>query len=177
MTDTVYYNAEAADLAQEDISFSFGGNSKKFLERVDEDKLAEAERSLGEFNRIPRFDSYDFPDVGSGSGLSSYPARRPQRYLSGYGSQRGMDFYRDVDDWICRPPCEFAGPAETVDFAATGDCNCCDYRQSTDVAATSFCFRNWLARSRPVIAQRLSVDVSTTFRKLGPGPESAPGRC
>jgi SAM-dependent methyltransferase len=256
MIDTAYHNTEAAELAQEAISFSFGRNWKQFLERVDEGTLAEAERSLVEFNRIPRFDSHDFLDVGSGSGLSSLVAIRlgarrvvsvdidpasvhcalalrerfgideerwsvhsgsaldaafmkslghfsyvyswgvlhhsgdmwraldnlvqfnvpcqgmlhlalynrhrtsqrwlaikrlcnrsprfwfplvkwayigaifsklalrgksPLQYVRQYDSQRGMDFYRDIDDWLCGLPYEFAGPTETVDFLSDRD--------------------------------------------------------
>jgi 2-polyprenyl-6-hydroxyphenyl methylase/3-demethylubiquinone-9 3-methyltransferase len=248
-----YYNAEAACAAEEQVSFSFGENWKKYLARFDEDRLAHAERSLVDFNKLPRLDEFDFLDVGSGSGLSSLAAlrlgarqvvsvdidphsidctrqlrgrfqipetrwqivrgsvldvpfmqslgrfsyvhswgvlqftgamwqalanlmehsvaengllhvavynehptskywlqikrlcnrsprfwsplikwsyisalfgkmtitgRSPWRFLREYKSRRGMDFYRDIDDWIGGLPYEYASPAKTVDFIA-----------------------------------------------------------
>jgi 2-polyprenyl-6-hydroxyphenyl methylase/3-demethylubiquinone-9 3-methyltransferase len=73
-TDTAYYNAEAADKADESVSFSFGRNWKKFLSRFDEQTLARAQQSFVQFNHIDRLDNYDFLDIGSGSGLSSLVA-------------------------------------------------------------------------------------------------------
>jgi 2-polyprenyl-6-hydroxyphenyl methylase/3-demethylubiquinone-9 3-methyltransferase len=71
-----YYNAEAAEAANEKVSFSFGANWKKFLARYSDERVAKAIRSLVEFNRLERLDDYDFLDVGSGSGLSSLAAVR-----------------------------------------------------------------------------------------------------
>lgn len=251
MTNTDYYNAEAADVAQEAVSFSFGANWKTFLQRFDDAALAKAERSFVAFSRIPLLDDHDVLDVGCGSGLSSLAAIRlgarrvvsvdidpssvdcatalrerfgisedrwsvyqasaldegfmrslgrfsyvhswgvlhhtgdmwraldnllrfnvarngllhlalynrhctsprwlaikrlcnrsprrwfplikwgyigalfcklalrgksPLRYVRQYAFERGMNFYRDVDDWLCGLPYEFATPAETVDF-------------------------------------------------------------
>src|SRR5688572_12408812 len=76
MSEFEYYNAEAARAANEDITFSFGANWKRFLSQFDEAMLLQAERSLVEFTKMARLDGHDFLDLGSGSGLSSLAAIR-----------------------------------------------------------------------------------------------------
>jgi len=285
MSNTGYYNTEAAEAAHEEVSFSFGANWRKFLAGFDEDTLDKAERSLVDFNRIPRLDDHDFLDVGSGSGLTSLVAIRlgarrvlsididphsiecglalrqrfeipesrwqirrgsvldagfveslgrfsyvhswgvlhhtgdmwqalenvlrfnvqpgsylhlalynkhrtsqrwlsikrlcnrsprfwfplvkyayisalfakmtlrgklPWAYVHRYKSERGMNFYRDIDDWIGGLPYEFANPSETVDFLSdrgfelirlrtAESCGCNEYlfRRSRDTLSTS----------------------------------------
>ncbi len=78
-----YFNAEAAAAADERISFSFGANWKKFLERFNEDTLRAAEKSFVEFTHLPRLDEHEFLDVGCGSGLSSLVAVRLVRTARG----------------------------------------------------------------------------------------------
>src|SRR5687767_11113942 len=76
MLKSEYYNAEAAEKADEDISFGFGANWKKFLAHFDEATLDKAERSFVAFTKLARLDGHDFLDLGSGSGLSSLAAIR-----------------------------------------------------------------------------------------------------
>lgn len=56
--------------------FSFGKNWARFLSVLDEDRIAEAERSLKEMLGCERLDGKTFLDIGSGSGLFSLAARR-----------------------------------------------------------------------------------------------------
>lgn len=56
--------------------FAFGANWRRFLSVLDEDRIAEAERSLAEMLELPDLAGKRFLDIGSGSGLFSLAARR-----------------------------------------------------------------------------------------------------
>jgi SAM-dependent methyltransferase len=56
--------------------FAFGGNWRAFLHRLNDGRIAEAEKSLQILLGRERLDDATFVDVGSGSGLFSLGARR-----------------------------------------------------------------------------------------------------
>ncbi|MEO8006210.1 MAG: 50S ribosomal protein L11 methyltransferase, partial [Betaproteobacteria bacterium] len=56
--------------------FEFGSNWARFLGVVNEERIAEAEKSLTEMLGTERLDGKRFLDIGSGSGLFSLAARR-----------------------------------------------------------------------------------------------------
>jgi len=56
--------------------FSFGRNWASFLKRLNQARIAEAEKNLIEFLGEKSLDGRSFLDIGSGSGLSSLAARR-----------------------------------------------------------------------------------------------------
>lgn len=70
---------DAADHAREVAAgerFRFGDNWAAFLSVVDDDRIADAERSLADMLGRPRLDGARFLDIGSGSGLFSLAAWR-----------------------------------------------------------------------------------------------------
>ncbi len=58
------------------VRFEFGKNWAKFLDELDDARIAEAERSLAEMLRVENLAGKTFLDIGSGSGLFSLAARR-----------------------------------------------------------------------------------------------------
>jgi 2-polyprenyl-3-methyl-5-hydroxy-6-metoxy-1,4-benzoquinol methylase len=67
--------AHADDVARGD-RFEFGANWRGFLELLDDERIAEAERSLREMLGVESLEGRRFLDVGSGSGLFSLAAQR-----------------------------------------------------------------------------------------------------
>jgi len=68
--------SENGEAVSQTVRFQFGKNWHRFLEVLDEDRIAEAERSLKNMLEIPDFSGKGFLDIGSGSGLFSLAARR-----------------------------------------------------------------------------------------------------
>lgn len=65
------------DAGETDIDrFAFGRNWRRFLESIDEDRIAAAEQSLRDMLGVGHLGARSFLDVGSGSGLFSLAARR-----------------------------------------------------------------------------------------------------
>ena len=58
------------------LRFEFGKNWARFLSVIDDERISQAEQSLGEMLGRARLDGLRFLDVGSGSGLFSLAARR-----------------------------------------------------------------------------------------------------
>ena len=71
-----FTNAEAQKLSGEPIGFSFGENWRKFLDRVDEQRLDDAERSLVASFQGNSLEGRSFIDAGCGSGVFSFAAQR-----------------------------------------------------------------------------------------------------
>jgi len=59
----------------EELRFGFGKNWGRYLELVDDDRIAAAERSLADMLDIESMEGKRFLDIGSGSGLFSLAAR------------------------------------------------------------------------------------------------------
>ncbi len=72
------------------------------------------------YNRAPRW-LRPVLVAGYGSALLTLlgvKGHNPVRYVSEYGSRsRGMDFWRDVEDWLGGLPFEYAGPDQVRRFA------------------------------------------------------------
>lgn len=69
-------NAEHQQQVQEGERFEFGKNWQSFLSVVNEDRIAEAVKSLKAFLGVESLAGKSFLDIGSGSGLFSLAARR-----------------------------------------------------------------------------------------------------
>jgi 2-polyprenyl-3-methyl-5-hydroxy-6-metoxy-1,4-benzoquinol methylase len=65
-----------ADEVQKGRRFEFGKNWRRFLSRLNEERIIVAENSLKTFLKADRLDGKTFLDMGSGSGLFSLAARR-----------------------------------------------------------------------------------------------------
>jgi 2-polyprenyl-6-hydroxyphenyl methylase/3-demethylubiquinone-9 3-methyltransferase len=74
--------------------FEFGDNWRRFLEVLDDERIAEAERSLREMLGVTTLEGRRFLDIGSGSGLFSLAARR-------LGAERVHSFDFDPSSVAC----------------------------------------------------------------------------
>jgi SAM-dependent methyltransferase len=72
MTDGLTYFV----LPEGDVRFGFGDNWRTFLDHLNDDRIAEAERSLKSLLGLESLRGLTFLDIGSGSGLFSLAARR-----------------------------------------------------------------------------------------------------
>ena len=68
-------NQHAAEVARGE-RFAFGKNWRRFLERLNDERIAAAEASLREILEVTDLKGKSFLDIGSGSGLFSLAARR-----------------------------------------------------------------------------------------------------
>jgi 2-polyprenyl-6-hydroxyphenyl methylase/3-demethylubiquinone-9 3-methyltransferase len=85
--------AHADEVARGD-RFEFGRNWARFLDVLDEERVAEAERSLREMLGVESLEGRRFLDIGSGSGLFSLAARR-------LGAERVHSFDFDPQSVAC----------------------------------------------------------------------------
>src|SRR3989442_1496491 len=74
--------------------FPFGKNWARFLSVLDDDRIAQAERSIREMLEVTTLRGLSFIDVGSGSGLFSLAAKR-------LGAARVHSFDYDADSVAC----------------------------------------------------------------------------
>jgi 2-polyprenyl-6-hydroxyphenyl methylase/3-demethylubiquinone-9 3-methyltransferase len=74
--------------------FAFGKNWERFLRHLNEERIAEAERSLRQMLGVSDLRGRTFVDIGSGSGLFSLAARR-------LGASRVHSFDYDMDSVRC----------------------------------------------------------------------------
>ena len=74
--------------------FAFGRNWQDLLPKIDESRIARAERSLREMLRVDDLNGRTFLDVGSGSGLFSLAAKR-------LGASKVHSFDYDLDSVRC----------------------------------------------------------------------------
>lgn len=91
---TAIDEALAAAPTQPDRRFAFGANWRRFLTRLDETRIEEAERTLSVMLGLERLDGRSFLDIGSGSGLFSLAAMR-------LGADRVHSFDYDSDSVAC----------------------------------------------------------------------------
>jgi 2-polyprenyl-3-methyl-5-hydroxy-6-metoxy-1,4-benzoquinol methylase len=78
----------------EELRFRFGKNWGRFLRVLDDERIAQAERSLTEMLEVTDLRGCSFLDVGSGSGLFSLAAKR-------LGATRVHSFDYDADSVAC----------------------------------------------------------------------------
>ena len=86
--------ALASSSTEQEKRFAFGENWRRFLGVLDEERIREAERSLGEMLEVENLTGKSFLDVGSGSGLFSLAAAR-------LGASRIHSFDLDAESVAC----------------------------------------------------------------------------
>jgi 2-polyprenyl-6-hydroxyphenyl methylase/3-demethylubiquinone-9 3-methyltransferase len=69
-------------------------------------------------NRSPRlaFPLVKWAYISALFAKMSLRLKSPVKYVREYNAERGMNFFRDIDDWVGGLPYEFASPGEVVDF-------------------------------------------------------------
>src|SRR5215472_68601 len=74
--DSVIPALPKSEADQPGVRFPFGKNWQRFLQYLDEERIAEAERSLCDMVGVDRMAGKSVLDIGSGSGLFSLAAMR-----------------------------------------------------------------------------------------------------
>lgn len=92
-----------------DDRFAFGENWRRFLETLDDQRIEEAQASLGEMLGVESLDGLEVLDIGSGSGLFSLAAMRmgPKRLKSfdydadsvGCTNELRSRYFPDAENW------------------------------------------------------------------------------
>lgn len=76
MKKTAFRNPEAISNTGDSIDFSFGENWQKYVTKIDEPRIVDAEASFRKFTGVESLKGHTFLDVGCGSGLNSLIAHR-----------------------------------------------------------------------------------------------------
>ncbi len=85
---------QAANVNEEEKHFEFGKNWQNFLQKLNEERILEAEKSLKEMLKVETLDGLSFLDIGCGSGLFSLAAVR-------LGASQVMSFDFDPQSVAC----------------------------------------------------------------------------
>jgi 2-polyprenyl-6-hydroxyphenyl methylase/3-demethylubiquinone-9 3-methyltransferase len=94
MPATAHQELRHADEVDRGERFEFGKNWQAFLDVLDEERIADAERSLQQMLGVDSLSGRSFLDAGSGSGLFSLAARR-------LGAERVRSFDFDPSSVAC----------------------------------------------------------------------------
>jgi 2-polyprenyl-3-methyl-5-hydroxy-6-metoxy-1,4-benzoquinol methylase len=65
----------------------------------------------------------------------------PVSYVRQYNAERGMNFFRDIDDWIGGLPYEFTSPGETMDFLSDRGFSLVRLKTTDSCGCNEFLFR------------------------------------
>ncbi len=108
MTPVTNFTASQSCQVRRGQRFRFGANWRRFLKVLDDERIAEAEKSLREFLQLNRLDGRTFLDIGSGSGLFSLAARRLGATVHAFDydpesvactQELKERYFRDDDSW------------------------------------------------------------------------------
>jgi 2-polyprenyl-6-hydroxyphenyl methylase/3-demethylubiquinone-9 3-methyltransferase len=65
----------------------------------------------------------------------------PNSFIRDYRARRGMNFWRDVDDWLCGLPYEYCTPEDVIEFLVKHRFGLSRLRRTTSTGCNEFLFR------------------------------------